>query len=43
VGVKAASASVSAKFGVSDLPSVLFILHGFREISARKTTLFLKA
>ena len=43
VGVKAASASVSAKFGISDLLLVLFIFHGFRENQCKEDNAFLKS
>jgi hypothetical protein len=43
VGFKAASAPVSAKFGISDLLLVLFILHGFRENQCKEDNVFLKS
>jgi hypothetical protein len=43
VGVKAASASVSVKFGISDLLLVLFVLHGFRENRCKEANAFLKS
>lgn len=42
VGVKAASASVSAKFGISDMLLVLLILHWFCENECKEDNAFLK-
>ena len=43
VGVKATSAPISAKFGISDLLLVLFILHGFFEYQCKEHNAFLKS